>query len=49
MLSLTWLHPVRSWSLQESRRGSQFRGFATRYDKNPVNFLVAIKLISARI
>jgi transposase len=27
----------------------QFRGIATRYDKNPDNFLAAIKLISARI
>ena len=27
----------------------QFRGIATRYDKNPDNFLAAIKLASARI
>jgi transposase len=27
----------------------QFRGLATRYDKNPDNFLAAIKLVSARI
>ena len=27
----------------------QFRGIATRYDKNPDNFLAAIKLVSARI
>src|SRR5919112_1633101 len=27
----------------------QFRGVATRYDKNPDNFLAAIKLVSARI
>jgi transposase len=27
----------------------QYRGIATRYDKNPDNFLAAIKLISARI
>ncbi len=27
----------------------QFRGIATRYDKNPDNLLAAIKLISARI
>jgi transposase len=26
-----------------------FRGIATRYDKNPDNFLAAIKLASARI
>lgn len=27
----------------------QYRGIATRYDKNPDNFLAAIKLVSARI
>ena len=27
----------------------QFRGIATRYDKNPQNFLAAIELVSARI
>ena len=27
----------------------QYRGIATRYDKNPENFLAAIKLASARI
>src|SRR5918995_706991 len=27
----------------------QFRGIATRYDKNPENFLAAIKLVSTRI
>ncbi|MFZ3033000.1 MAG: IS5/IS1182 family transposase, partial [Parvibaculum sp.] len=27
----------------------QFRGIATRYDKNPLNFLAAIKLASIRI
>jgi transposase len=30
-------------------RLKQFRGIATRYDKNPDNFLAAIKLVSARI
>jgi transposase len=30
-------------------RLKQFRGIATRYDKNPENFLAAIKLVSARI
>jgi transposase len=27
----------------------QFRGIATRYDKDPANFLAALKLIAARI
>jgi transposase len=27
----------------------QFRGIATRYDKNPENFLTAVKLASVRI
>lgn len=27
----------------------QFRGIGTRYDKNPENFLAAIKLASTRI
>ena len=30
-------------------RLKQYRGIATRYDKNPDNFLAAIKLTSARI
>ena len=27
----------------------QFRGIATRYDKNPLNFLAAVKLVATRI
>ncbi|MFQ8432287.1 IS5/IS1182 family transposase, partial [Amaricoccus sp. W119] len=27
----------------------QFRGIATRYDKDPENFLAAVKLTAARI
>lgn len=27
----------------------QFRGIATRYDKDPLNFLAAVKLVAARI
>ena len=27
----------------------QFRGIATRYDKDPMNFLAAVKLAAARI
>ena len=30
-------------------RIKQFRGIATRYDKDPANFLAAIKLICVRI
>jgi transposase len=32
-----------------SNRIKQFRGIATRYDKDPANFLAAIKLICVRI
>ncbi|MCF1450481.1 transposase, partial [Agrobacterium vitis] len=27
----------------------QFRGIATRYDKDPLNFLAAVKLAAARM
>ncbi|MBK1663875.1 IS5/IS1182 family transposase, partial [Rhodospirillum rubrum] len=27
----------------------QFRGIATRYDKDPLNFLAAVKLVALRI
>ncbi|MGN6207163.1 MAG: IS5/IS1182 family transposase, partial [Asticcacaulis sp.] len=27
----------------------QFRGIATRYDKNPLNFLAAVKIVATRI
>ena len=30
-------------------RIKQFRGIATRYDKDPANFLAAIKLICVRL
>ncbi len=30
-------------------RIKQFRGIATRYDKDPENFLADVKLIAARI
>jgi transposase len=30
-------------------RIKQFRGIATRYDKDPENFLAALELIAARI
>jgi transposase len=30
-------------------RIKQFRGIATRYDKDPANFLAALKLIAARL
>jgi transposase len=31
------------------QQAKQFRGIATRYDKNPDNFLAAIKRVSVRI
>ncbi|MGN6451320.1 MAG: IS5/IS1182 family transposase, partial [Brucella intermedia] len=30
-------------------RIKHYRGIATRYDKNPANFLAAVKLIAVRI
>lgn len=44
-----WLYLQRNLVERFFNKLKQFRGIATRYDKSPLNFLVAIKLASVRI
>ena len=44
-----WLYRYRNLVERFFNKLKQFRGIATRYDKNPENFLAAIKLASLRI
>ena len=44
-----WLYRYRNRVERFFNKLKQFRGIATRYDKNPNNFLAAIKLASVRI
>ena len=44
-----WLYRYRNLVERFFNKLKQFRGIATRYDKNPDNFLAAIKIVSARI
>ena len=44
-----WLYRYRNLVERFFNKLKQFRGIATRYDKNPDNFLAAIKLASVRI
>ena len=44
-----WLYRQRNLVERFFNRIKQFRGIATRYDKNPANFMAAIKLIYTRI
>ncbi|WP_188084461.1 IS5 family transposase [Sphingobium scionense] len=44
-----WLYKQRNLVERFFNRIKQFRGIATRYDKDPANFLAAIKLICVRI
>ena len=45
----TFVYRYRNLVERYFNKLKQFRGIATRYDKNPDNFLAAIKLVSARI
>ena len=45
----TFLYRYRNLVERFFNKLKQFRGIATRYDKNPDNFLAAIKLVSTRI
>ena len=45
----TFLYRYRNLVERFFNKLKQFRGIATRYDKNPENFLAAIKLVSTRI
>jgi transposase len=44
-----WVYRQRNLVERFFNKLKQFRGIATRYDKDPDNFLAAIKLASARI
>lgn len=44
-----WLYRQRNLVERVFNRLKQYRGIATRYDRNPNNFLAAIKMIAARI
>lgn len=44
-----WVYRQRNLVERFFNRIKQFRGIATRYDKDPNNFLAAIKLIAMRI
>lgn len=44
-----WVYKQRNLVEQYFNKLKQFRGIATRYDRDPLNFLAAIKLASVRI
>ena len=44
-----WVYRQRNCVERFFNKLKQFRGIATRYDKNPANFLAAIKLASVQI
>lgn len=44
-----WLYKMRNRVERFFNRIKQFRGIATRYDRNPENFVAALKLASIRI
>lgn len=44
-----WVYRQRNLVERFFNRIKQFRGIATRYDKDPANFLAAVKLVAARI
>lgn len=45
----SWLYRQRNLVERFFNRIKQFRGIATRYDKDAANYLAAIKLICARL
>ncbi|PJO48236.1 hypothetical protein CQ054_21155 [Ochrobactrum sp. MYb29] len=44
-----WVYRQRNLVERFFNRIKHYRGIATRYDKNPANFLAAVKLIAVRI
>jgi transposase len=44
-----WVYRQRNLVERFFNRIKQFRGIATRYDKDPLNFIAAVKLIACRI
>ena len=45
----SWVYRQRNLVERFFNRIKQFRGIATRYDKDPRNYLAAVKLIAARL
>ncbi len=45
----TWVYRQRNLVEHFFNRIKQFRGLATRYDRQPENFLAALKLVATRI
>ncbi len=45
----TWVYRQRNLVERFFNRVKQFRGLATRYDRNPENYLAALKLAAVRI
>jgi transposase len=45
----SWLYRQRNLVERFFNRIKQYRGIATRYDKDPANFMAAVKLICTRI
>ena len=45
----SWVYRQRKLVERFFNKLKQFRGIATRYDKNPQNFLAAVKLLATRI
>ncbi|WP_303832141.1 IS5 family transposase [Asticcacaulis taihuensis] len=44
-----WVYRQRNLVERFFNKLKQFRGIATRYDKNPLNFLAAVKIVATRI
>ncbi|ADU15350.1 hypothetical protein Astex_3736 (plasmid) [Asticcacaulis excentricus CB 48] len=44
-----WVYRQRNLVERFFSKLKQFRGIATRYDKNPLNFLAAVKIVASRI
>jgi len=45
----SWVYRQRNLVERFFNRIKQFRGIATRYDKDPRNYLAAVKLVAARL
>ena len=45
----SWVYRQRNLVERFFNKIKQFRGIATRYDKNPKNYLAAVKLVAMRI
>jgi transposase len=47
--SFSWLYRRRNLPERFFSKLKKFRGIATRYDKDPLNFLAAVKIAVAKI